>query len=55
MMIRACNRYLELSSDDPSRYWFDLDQLRAGLRESIVLLAAKNGAIEPKEPGAGAF
>jgi len=54
-MIRACNRYLERTSFDPTRYLFDLEQLNAELRECIYALATNERAIGSYEPGGAAF
>ena len=54
-MIRACNRYLELSSEKPSNYLFDLAQLQSELRDCVADLAKEDRAITIYEPGGAAF
>jgi hypothetical protein len=54
-MLRACNRYLENSSELPAEYWFGLEQLRSDLWESIVALAESDSSIIAREPGGAAF
>ena len=54
-MTSACNRYLELASRHPSRYWFFLMDLRADIKGEVSELAKNNRRVAELEPGAGSL
>jgi hypothetical protein len=54
-MTSACNRYLELASRHPSRYWFFLMDLRDDIATQVEKLAHANRRIESLDPGAGSL
>ena len=54
-MTSACNRYLELASRRPSRYWFFLTELRAEITAQVRELSRMNRRVAELEPGAGSL
>lgn len=54
-MTSACNRYLELASRHPGRYWFFLMDLRAEMATQVEALAQANRRVTSLEPGAGSL
>lgn len=55
LMVRACNRYLELSSAAPESYMYELEELRIQLSKQVHAIAASRKSIKSVEPGTGAF
>ncbi|WP_298585289.1 hypothetical protein [uncultured Kocuria sp.] len=53
-MTRACNRYLESSSQRPAGYCYDLVSLREALWVSIKKISELSRSLEALEPGVGA-
>lgn len=54
-MTSACNRYLELATRQPSRYWFFLMDLRSEIATQVEVLSKANRRVTALEPGAGSL
>lgn len=54
-MIRACNRYLEVSEGNPNFYAFLLNELQRDLEEGVTQIAQRMRGVDGLPPGRGAI